>query len=84
MNDYDGYYWWENSNSHKNIRNIFKHESDDTLTKRPEVENYRKAITSLKVEPEPDTVGEMTGCRAQLLDDYKQSVLKLLNLKPLT
>ena len=84
MNDYDGYYWWENSKSHMNVKNIFKDESDDTLTKREEVENYRKAVTSIKLEPEPDNVGEMTETRAQLLDNYKQSVLKLLNLQSIS
>ena len=84
MNDYDGYYWWEESTSHKNIRNIFKNESDETLTKREEVENYRKAVTSIKLEPEPDQAGEMTESRAQLLENYKESVLKLLNLNRLT
>ena len=84
MNDYDCYYWWEESNSHKNLKNVFKDEKDDELLNRPEVEEYRKAVSNIKLDPEPDNLGRMTDSRSVLLKDYKQAVLKLLNLQPLS
>ena len=84
MNDYDGHYWWEDSTSHKNLRNVFSDQSDKALLERSDVKEYREAVTKIKLEPEPDSLGALSKSRAKLMEDYKQSVLKLLNLENLT
>lgn len=86
MNDDDCYYWWENSNSHKSLKNVFREKSEEEILNNPEVESYRKAVTAIKLDPnqEPDVSRKSPESRTKLLDDYKQSVLKLLNLQPLT
>ena len=48
-----------------------------------DVRDYRKAVIDVKLEPAIDIPGNMTEERQKVVDNYKNSVLKLLNIKPL-
>ena len=84
MNDDDCYYWWNNSNSHKNLKNVFQEKTEEEILNMPEVKPYSEVVSAIKLEPKPEILGEYQESRAKLLEDYKQSVLKLLNLSPLS
>ncbi|XP_076824005.1 small ribosomal subunit protein mS35-like isoform X1 [Clavelina lepadiformis] len=84
MDDYDYYYWWENSVSHQNLKRALGGSLDEAdAMKRGDVAAYRKAVTNIKQEPQPDKPGQITEDRISLLNNYKESVLALLNLKKL-
>ena len=48
-----------------------------------DVRDYREAVIDVKLEPAIDIPGNMTEERQKVVDNYKNSVLKLLNIKPL-
>jgi len=55
----------------------------DAIQQKTEVENYRQAVIDVKLEPEIDELGRMNEKREGIVENYKNSVLQLLNVKPL-
>nr|XP_004226866.1 28S ribosomal protein S35, mitochondrial [Ciona intestinalis] len=70
----DGYYWWEDSASYQNVKNL------SLSWDSPTVEKYRESVRELKLEPEPEKLGILTEERKEAVSNYKDSVIKLLNL----
>uniref|UniRef100_H2ZED5 Small ribosomal subunit protein mS35 mitochondrial conserved domain-containing protein n=1 Tax=Ciona savignyi TaxID=51511 RepID=H2ZED5_CIOSA len=71
----DGYLWWEDSPSFQNVKNL------SISWESPQVDTYREAVADLKSEP--GKPGKMTEERNTAINNYKSSVLKLLNLPAL-
>merc|ERR1712136_311996 len=76
MSESDGYYWWEDSQSERSVERVLK-------AQFTELENYRQAVIDVKLEPEIDELGRMNEKREEIVENYKNSVLQLLNVKPL-
>ena len=84
MKEGDGYYWWEDSISERNAERILQAQypelTKEEIKDKEEVENYRKAVIDIKLEPDVDQVGRMNDKRQQTVDNYRNAVLKLLKL----
>ena len=87
MSEADGYYWWEDSQSEKSVERVLKAQfpelDKEAIKNKSQVENYRQAVIDVKLEPDIDELGRMNEKREEIVENYKNSVMQLLNVKPL-
>ena len=73
----DQFYDWEKSRSRKSLGNY-------KLKGRGEqVKRYSEAVVAVKLEPKPLEKYNFSSSRRKIVDEYKESVLGLLDLKKL-
>lgn len=78
-------FWWAESKSYDSLKRIIqaKRQLSANYSENDDVQQYSEAVKAVKLEPAPLEKCKFTPERSELIEDYRSSVLHLLDLPPL-